>query len=360
MADDADEHGRRRGRYKKYLRHYNPYKFEAARRKNRRLKRQKGDMSSTVSPSCNNSDQEIDSCDELSCSTASLSCNRDPEINSCEDLGFSCEESTFQCDVHSSEATQSSDEQMPGISETTDLAPDSMFDVEASDEELSTTNTSYTRFLREDDDVSLDSASEYEDDEDIELPPENCESKTDDTLYSGAPLTSSMSVVMLLTFVMKHKLTHEAFKDLLSVIEAHCPRPNNCKTSVKKLLEFVTQAKGDIEKHYFCNYCKAYFGQGTGNCNICGQSVSKDNRFFIQVPVEKQLQTFFTGKIFVFYIQSCYLATHYDVGILKLNEHLFQHVNFNGTLYNFFSGTPLSIEVVPVTYKPVGFYVKNE
>lgn len=298
MADDTNEHGRyRRGRYKKYLRHYNPYKFEAARSKSRRLNRRKADSCSYVSQSCNNQDPEIDSCEELSfnCLSVSQSCNNtDPEIDSCEETTFNFEESTLQWDVHSSEATLSSDEQLPGISKTRDLG----LDGEASDEKLSTPGTSYTRFLREDDDASLDSASEYEDHEDLELPPENCESETDDTLYSGAPLTSSMSVVMLLTFVMKHKLTREAFNDLLSVIEAHCPRPNNCKTSVKKLLEFVSQAKGDIEKHYFCNYCKAYFGQGTGNCNICGQNVSKANRFFIEVPVEKQLRKFFTGKFF--------------------------------------------------------------
>ena len=34
-------------------------------------------------------------------------------------------------------------------------------------------------------------------------------------LYSGSPITSSSSVVLLLSFVLKHKLTREAFSDLL-------------------------------------------------------------------------------------------------------------------------------------------------
>ena len=95
-----------------------------------------------------------------------------------------------------------------------------MLDLEASDDEqLTTMSTLYERFLREDDDASLHSVSDYEDQEDLELPSENCESESDDNiLYPGAPLTSSTSVVLLLTFVMKHKLTHEAFNDLLSVI----------------------------------------------------------------------------------------------------------------------------------------------
>ena len=106
---------------------------------------------------------------------------------------------------------------------------------------------------------------------------------------------------VVISFVMKHKLTREAFNDLLSVIEAHCPRSNNCKTSMNTLLEFVSQAKEDIQKHCYCGYCKAYFGKGTGNCNICGRSISKADGFFIEVPIEKQLQTFFTGKLKFFF-----------------------------------------------------------
>lgn len=65
-------------------------------------------------------------------------------------------------------------------------------------------------------------------------------------LFAGTPISSSSSVVLLLSFVFKHKLTREAFSDLLALVEAHCPRPNNCKTTVKKLFEFISQAKGKI------------------------------------------------------------------------------------------------------------------
>lgn len=104
------------------------------------------------------------------------------------------------------------------ILKTRDL--DRMFDSEASDDEqLTTMSTLYERFLGEDDDASLHSVSDYEDQEDLELPSESCESECDNNiLYPGAPLTSSTSVVLLLTFVMKHKLTREAFNDLLLVI----------------------------------------------------------------------------------------------------------------------------------------------
>ena len=169
-----------------------------------------------------------------------------------------------------------------------------MLDDSLSEEEL--LNSLYELFIGEDSNASLDYVSDSEDHDNLDMTSGQCESKPDDVLYSGAPLTSGSSFVLLLSFVMKHKLTREAFNDLLLVIEAHCPRPNKCKTSVKKLLEFASQANEDLEKHYFCDYWKAYFGKGTGNCNISGQMISKGGGFFIEVPVEKQLKMFFTGK----------------------------------------------------------------
>lgn len=270
MADDGTK---RRGRYKEYMRHHNPYKFKparlAARRRSGRINLLKADKNHcpTISPSGNN-DREFD--------------NR----------GM-CDDSIFYCDVNSSE---SSGEQMQDRLETIYSEVEEMLDVSLSECEMLDLENVYERFVTEDDACSQ-TFSDYEDHEDLELELKQCEPEPDCALYSGAPLTSSSSIVLLLSFVMKHKLTREAFNDLLSVIEAHCPRPNNCKTSVKTLLEFVSQAKEDIQKHYFCGYCKAYFGKGTGNCNICGRSISKADGFFIEVPIEKQLQTFFRGKL---------------------------------------------------------------
>ena len=106
--------------------------------------------------------------------------------------------------------------------------------------------------------------------------------------------------MLLLSFVFKHKLTREAFNDLLAVIEAHCPRPNNCKTTENKLFQFLSQAKGNVVKHYFCGFCKAYFGKDVkGNCNICGKSIQNNGGFFIEVPIVNQLLKFFSGEYFI-------------------------------------------------------------
>ena len=110
-------------------------------------------------------------------------------------------------------------------------------------------SNTFEQFVK-DEDACSDFFSDCEDSDEIdsECIPEQCEAESDDRLYSGAPITSSSSVVLLVSFVFKHKLTHEAFNDLLAVIEAHCPRPNNCKTTVNKLFQFLSQAKGNVVK----------------------------------------------------------------------------------------------------------------
>ena len=153
----------------------------------------------------------------------------------------------------------------------------------------------YARFIKEDD-TSSDIFSDVKSSggSDSETLAEECE-REDGVLFC-APITTTSSIVLILSFVMKYN----------AVIEAHCPRPNNCKKEVKKLFEFVSQAKGNIVKHFFCSYCKAYCGKGTqdnrgkteikGTCHTCGKNPASTHGFFIEAPIVKQLQTFFGGE----------------------------------------------------------------
>ena len=170
----------------------------------------------------------------------------------------------------------------------------------------STDGNMYDRFVI-DDEAGSDIFSDCENIEsDCEYTSGEFIGEQDEILFSGAPITSSSSVVLLLSFVLKHKLTREAFSDLLALVEAHCPRPNNCRTTVKKLFEFVSQAKGDIVKHLYCGYYNAYYSRSDActevnrTCSICGKEIPEDGRFFIEVPIVKQLRKFFSGKCSVF------------------------------------------------------------
>ena len=285
MADMPDNSNlKRRGRYKEFLCHCNPYKFPAARRrKNIRLKGPKSNPRPVVS-----------------------SCNGIGPDSVSEDLG-DCDTGLNPSDT---DILRGDFSEYYGDDKMEDIGDEKGYDFELGESAAARVDEddlldSYERYVKEAD-SSLDSFSDCESmgsiESDNESVEEQCKPNPDELLYSGAPLTCSSSVVLLLSFVMRHKLTREAFKDLLAVIEAHCPRPNNCKTTVNQLLEFVTQSKGHVVKHYFCSYCKVYYGKdvehGGGICLICGQIIPKSssNGFFIEVPIERQLQTFFLGK----------------------------------------------------------------
>lgn len=291
----ADDKRRKRRRYKEYLRDRNPYKSPAARRRKcvngfvakvesfRVLRQSKGNNSE---PSFAVQEDEL-LFKPSTCVGDHNTESAGPSLASLDDfLNY-----TY------------------GHVKNVDYAGDceKMHDQKLSGDDLSDfefTDDAYERFAKDSDSYS-DVFSECEDSEsDTEstCSSQRCETEPDDKLYSGAPITSSSSAVLLLSFVFKHKLTREAFNDLLQIIEAHCPRPNSCKTTVKMLFEFVSKTKGDTVKHYFCSYCKAYYGKEVlnGNCNICGKTIQKGAEFFLEVPIANQIQKFFSGKVCLF------------------------------------------------------------
>ena len=286
MADETTRIIKRRGRYREYMRHSNPYKFPAARSRKGNL--QKANQPPAVTRNgfnrCESDVQE-------------MLCEQPRELR--------CTVSTVE--LLQAETTNTSPGEVCSCEQIQDMDDSSDFENKddlrlSEDERLDFAHNTYERFVK-DDDACSDFFSDSENSEsDSEFIQEQCETEADDILYSGAPIKSSTSVVLLLSFVFKHNLTREASSDLLAVIEAHCPRPNNCKTTTKKLFEFVSRVKGDIVKHYFCGYCKAYYGKDVnGNCNICGRSIQKTGGFFIEVPIANQLQKFFTGKCIWFF-----------------------------------------------------------
>ena len=57
----------------------------------------------------------------------------------------------------------------------------------------------------------------------------------DDTpLYAGAPVTIKITMILILAFVSRHKLTNEAISDLLYLLNMICPGTSKCLHSVYK------------------------------------------------------------------------------------------------------------------------------
>lgn len=147
-----------------------------------------------------------------------------------------------------------------------------------------------------DSDNSTD-GSDYEDC-DVEQAHDN-----DPPIYEGASISLSSSILFTLSFVLKHRLTGQCFTDLLAVIEAHCPKPNYCKTSVRKLFDHFKNIKGNLVKHTFCTFCKGYICEQRevesvtlpDSCKICGTSLANNTSFFLEAPLADQVTKLFKG-----------------------------------------------------------------
>ena len=79
-------------------------------------------------------------------------------------------------------------------------------------------------------------------------------------LYAGSLVTFSLSLLLIITFAMRHNLTGLALADLLTLINAHLLVPNCFAKSTAVLNSFFQQLKKPIEYHYYCSFCYQYIG----------------------------------------------------------------------------------------------------
>lgn len=114
-------------------------------------------------------------------------------------------------------------------------------------------------------------------------------------IYEGAELTHNQSLVLLMSFVLKHKLTDQALGDFLTIINMHLP---NVVLETKYLFykKFNHQA---FVHHYFCKECFFFFGPST-NCDkdkVCScdqpkvlESAKRSKSYFSYWSVQSQLE----------------------------------------------------------------------
>ncbi len=137
-------------------------------------------------------------------------------------------------------------------------------------------------------------------DADTENPNENNENSL---LYKEARVTVGESLLLIMTFSMRHKLSMIATADLLKLIELHCPSSNLAVSEMRKFRQYFKHLNHPIKKHFSCPNpkCQVYISSEKPKendvCQICGERQS-ENSFFIEVPVEDQLQTILSRKFY--------------------------------------------------------------
>lgn len=133
-------------------------------------------------------------------------------------------------------------------------------------------------------------------------------------LYQGAPVTLGASLLLVMTFAVRHGLSGVALTDLLILIELHCIAPNLCKTSMKLLRDFFKRVRCPVELHYYCTFCLHYIGREKGShcpnthC-LKDLGMPKNSSYFIVIPLVTQLCSLLARKYdyyFWFHFQAPY------------------------------------------------------
>ena len=99
-----------------------------------------------------------------------------------------------------------------------------------------------------------------------DLPDDKLENETnieqkEEAQHDGAPITISVSYLMLFFYAKKFDLTLEGFQGLLEVVSNHCHKPNKCASSVYKFKSIFSKTFENVKNHEkwcYCSVCCNY------------------------------------------------------------------------------------------------------
>ena len=147
--------------------------------------------------------------------------------------------------------------------------------------------------------LAFDSAEQTEDENTYRKD----EASEDLALYNGAPITVAASMLLIVTYAVRHCLTGLAIVDLLTLVSLHCAIPNQCASSMKLLKKFFMKLKNPIQFHYYCTFCMEYQGLAIADNKLCkNKSCLKDltkkdmSSYFIIIPLICQLRDLIQSK----------------------------------------------------------------
>ena len=83
----------------------------------------------------------------------------------------------------------------------------------------------------------------------------NSSADSGDEIYPGCPISLSASLLLQLTFAIRHNMTTAALNDMMQLINLHCRRPNACKMSVRQIHKYFSISDDKFVRHYFCGIC---------------------------------------------------------------------------------------------------------
>ncbi|KAL7292310.1 hypothetical protein TKK_0013915 [Trichogramma kaykai] len=144
----------------------------------------------------------------------------------------------------------------------------------------------------------------------------------DELLYARAPITVAESMLSILSLAHRFNITGTLMSSILSLIELHCIKPNNCIPSIYKLKKIFENIDKSIRRHAYCSNCESLIEDDF--CQICNVQ-STDSNYFIEIPIISQLESMFKRPQFLELLQ-------YRFHRVKENEENYEDL-YDGSIY---------------------------
>ena len=120
----------------------------------------------------------------------------------------------------------------------------------------------------------------------------------EDLLFPGCPLIKRSSPVLIMLFILQHKLSVQACKDQMQLISAHFPLGHHAMTSLYWLKSYlnITCAPMKPMKAFVCPRCEDLIANRADQCNReqCQEATAKPYEFLI-FNVKDALARLFKG-----------------------------------------------------------------
>ena len=173
-----------------------------------------------------------------------------------------------------------------------------------------------------DDVIGNNYEKQYDDCDDLTMNEEPTHIGNGNLIYPNARITNEVSMLLIMMFAIVNKLSRSALKDLLSLIDLHCPIPYRLISSLYKFKQYFKALKHPPKKHYYCPHCSLSVTPDCVKCPnvLCNKEYTDSSKkFFAEIPIVDQLKTFFCRK-----------------GLYQDLQHHFDHKNTNtlGDIYD--------------------------
>ncbi len=113
-------------------------------------------------------------------------------------------------------------------------------------------------------------------------------------LYENAGVSVSETILLIMTYSRRFKLSNVATDYLLKLINLLLPEENNFITSLKKVKKYFTSLDRDTTKVYYCRNCEEIRDSFSDVCEC--DTIQNQSDYFLALPVEKQLKAILEGK----------------------------------------------------------------